>query len=200
MTPRTSTSTSSGTTAWPCRSVRSAISRHYRASEDKPRRDVVEHAQHQPEERAPVAASVAARSSSDAGVSSGSAHAGLGPEASLPLVSCICPTFNHPSHYHHLLERPSRPFCDKKGRTADRDPDPDQPRKATQRGGRLPSGLLPNVFLPHQPRPYSTVQPSPKRYANPYEVERRAHPAESPPPLRFAARRRSPPEYCIMRL
>ena len=64
--------------------------------EDKPRRDVVEHAQHQPEERATVAASVAARSSSDAGVSSRSARAGLGPEASLPLVSCICPTYNRP--------------------------------------------------------------------------------------------------------
>jgi hypothetical protein len=81
--------------------------------EDKPRRDVVEHAQHQPEERAPVAASVAlqrllqrlsARSSSDAGISSRSARAGLGPEASLPLVSCICPTYNRPPRYQHLLE------------------------------------------------------------------------------------------------
>jgi hypothetical protein len=49
-------------------------------------------------------ASVAARSSSDAGVSNRSAHAGLGPEASLPLVSCICPTYNRPPHYQHLLE------------------------------------------------------------------------------------------------
>jgi glycosyltransferase involved in cell wall biosynthesis len=49
-------------------------------------------------------ASVAARSSSDAGVSSRSARAGLGPEASLPLVSCICPTYNRPPHYQHLLE------------------------------------------------------------------------------------------------
>ena len=81
--------------------------------EDKPRREGVEHAQHQPEERAPVAASVAlqrplqrlsARSSSDAGISSRSAHAGLGPEASLPLVSCICPTYNRPPRYQHLLE------------------------------------------------------------------------------------------------
>ena len=31
-----------------------------------------------------------------AGVSSRSAHAGLGPEATLPLVSCICPTYNRP--------------------------------------------------------------------------------------------------------
>jgi hypothetical protein len=84
--------------------VRSAISRHYRASKDKPRRDVVEHAQHQPEERAPVAASVAARNSSDAGISSRSAHAGPGPEASLPSVSCICPTYNRPPHHQHLLE------------------------------------------------------------------------------------------------
>jgi hypothetical protein len=57
--------------------------------EDKPRRDVVEHAQHQPEERAPVAASVAARNSWDAGVFSRFAHASPGPEASVPSVSCI---------------------------------------------------------------------------------------------------------------
>ena len=49
-------------------------------------------------------ASVAARSSSDAGVSRRSARAGLGPEASLPLVSCICPTYNRPPRYQHLLE------------------------------------------------------------------------------------------------
>jgi hypothetical protein len=77
--------------------------------EDTPRREVVEQAQHQPEERAPFAASVAlqrpsARNSSDAGVSSWSARAGLGPEASLPLVSCICPTYNRPPHHQHLLE------------------------------------------------------------------------------------------------
>ena len=81
--------------------------------EDKPRREGVEHAQHQPEEPAPVAASVAlqrplqrlsARSSSDAGISSRSARAGLGPEASLPLVSCVCSTYNRPPHYQHLLE------------------------------------------------------------------------------------------------
>src|SRR5215217_6873557 len=87
--------------------------------EDKPRRDVVEHAQHQPEERAPVAASVAlqrplqrlsARSSSDAGISSRSARAGLGPEASLPLVSCICPTYNRSPRYQHLLEEAIESF------------------------------------------------------------------------------------------
>jgi glycosyltransferase involved in cell wall biosynthesis len=49
-------------------------------------------------------ASVAARSSSDAGVFSRSARTGLGPEASLPLVSCICPTYNRPPRYQHLLE------------------------------------------------------------------------------------------------
>jgi glycosyltransferase involved in cell wall biosynthesis len=49
-------------------------------------------------------ASVAAHSSSDAGVSSRSARAGLGPEQTLPLVSCICPTYNRPPHYQHLLE------------------------------------------------------------------------------------------------
>jgi glycosyltransferase involved in cell wall biosynthesis len=48
--------------------------------------------------------SVAARSSSDAGVSSRSRRAGPGPEASLPLVSCICPTYNRPPRYQHLLE------------------------------------------------------------------------------------------------
>ena len=47
---------------------------------------------------------MAARSSSDAGVLSRSARAGLGPEASLPLVSCICPTYNRPPRYQHLLE------------------------------------------------------------------------------------------------
>jgi Glycosyl transferase family 2 len=78
--------------------------------EDKPRRDVVGHAQHQPEERAPVAASVPARSSPDAGVSSESARAGLGPEASLPLVSCICPTSNRPPRYQHLLEEAIESF------------------------------------------------------------------------------------------
>ena len=50
------------------------------------------------------AASVAERSSPYAGVSSRSAPAGSGPEASLPLVSCICPTYNRPPHYQHLLE------------------------------------------------------------------------------------------------
>jgi glycosyltransferase involved in cell wall biosynthesis len=49
-------------------------------------------------------ASVAARSSSDAGAPSRSARAGLGPEATLPLVSCICPTYNRPPQYQHLLE------------------------------------------------------------------------------------------------
>src|SRR5215211_6583643 len=49
-------------------------------------------------------ASVAARSSSDAGVFSRSARAGVRPEASLPLVSCICPTYNRPPRYQHLLE------------------------------------------------------------------------------------------------
>jgi glycosyltransferase involved in cell wall biosynthesis len=49
-------------------------------------------------------ASMAARSSSDAGVFRRSASAGLGPEASLPLVSCICPTYNRPPRYQHLLE------------------------------------------------------------------------------------------------
>ena len=49
-------------------------------------------------------ASVAAHGSSDAGVSSRSARVGLGPEASLPLVSCICPTYNRPPRYQHLLE------------------------------------------------------------------------------------------------
>jgi glycosyltransferase involved in cell wall biosynthesis len=49
-------------------------------------------------------ASVAARSSSDAGISSKSARARLEPEASLPLVSCICPTYNRPPRYQHLLE------------------------------------------------------------------------------------------------
>src|SRR5215204_231547 len=87
--------------------------------EDKPRREGVEHAQHQPEERAPVAASVAlqrplqrlsARSSSDAGISSRSTRAGLGPEASLPLVSCICPTYNRPPRYQHLLEEAIESF------------------------------------------------------------------------------------------
>jgi hypothetical protein len=81
--------------------------------EDKPRRDVVEQAQHQPEERAPLAASVAVRISSDAGVSSRSARAGLGPEVSLPLVSCICPTYNRPPHYQHLLEEAIASFCDR---------------------------------------------------------------------------------------
>jgi glycosyltransferase involved in cell wall biosynthesis len=49
-------------------------------------------------------ASVAARSTSDAGVLSRSRRAGPGPEASLPLVSCICPTYNRPPRYQHLLE------------------------------------------------------------------------------------------------
>ncbi len=49
-------------------------------------------------------ASVAARSGSDAGVFSRSARAGPGPEAGLPLVSCICPTYNRPPRYQHLLE------------------------------------------------------------------------------------------------
>jgi glycosyltransferase involved in cell wall biosynthesis len=49
-------------------------------------------------------ASVPARSSSDVGVSSRSARAGLEPKASLPLVSCICPTYNRPPRYQHLLE------------------------------------------------------------------------------------------------
>jgi hypothetical protein len=60
--------------------------------EDMPRRNVVEHAQHLPEELAPVAASVAARNSSDAGVSSGSARVGLGPASrgrALPPVSSL---------------------------------------------------------------------------------------------------------------
>jgi glycosyltransferase involved in cell wall biosynthesis len=56
------------------------------------------------EAKAEPTASVAAHSSSDAGVSSRSARAGLGPEASLPLVSCICPTYNRPPRYQHLLE------------------------------------------------------------------------------------------------
>jgi glycosyltransferase involved in cell wall biosynthesis len=51
-----------------------------------------------------------ARSSSDAGVSSRSARAGLGPEASLPLVSCICPTYNRPPRYQHLLEEAIESF------------------------------------------------------------------------------------------
>ena len=55
-------------------------------------------------------ASVAAHSSSDAGVSSRSARAGLGPEASLPLVSCICPTYNRPPRYQHLLEEAIESF------------------------------------------------------------------------------------------
>jgi glycosyltransferase involved in cell wall biosynthesis len=80
------------------------------AVEDKPRRELVEHAQHQPEERAPVAASATARSSPDAGVSSRSAHAGLGPEATVPLVSCICPTYNRPPHHQHLLEEAIESF------------------------------------------------------------------------------------------
>src|SRR5215213_2607663 len=48
-------------------------------------------------------ASVVAHSSSDAGVFSRSAREGLGPEASVPLVSCICPTYNRPPHYQYLL-------------------------------------------------------------------------------------------------
>jgi glycosyltransferase involved in cell wall biosynthesis len=72
--------------------------------EEKPRRDVVEHTQQQPDEEAPVAASVATRNSSDAGVTSRSAHTGVTPKATLPLVSCICPTYNRPPHYQHLLE------------------------------------------------------------------------------------------------
>jgi len=55
-------------------------------------------------------ASVTARSSSDASVSSRSARAGLGPEASLPLVSCICPTYNRPPQYQHLLEEAIESF------------------------------------------------------------------------------------------
>jgi len=38
------------------------------------------------------------------GVSSRSAHASLGPEATLPLVNCVCPTYNRPPHYQRLLE------------------------------------------------------------------------------------------------
>jgi glycosyltransferase involved in cell wall biosynthesis/Sec-independent protein translocase protein TatA len=73
-------------------------------AEDEPGREDVEHARHQPEERAPVVVSVAARSGSDARASSRPAHAGPGPEATLPLVSCICPTYNRPPHHQHLLE------------------------------------------------------------------------------------------------
>jgi glycosyltransferase involved in cell wall biosynthesis len=47
---------------------------------------------------------VAAHSSSDVGVSSRSAHAGFGPEPTLPLVSCVCLTHNRPPHYQYLLE------------------------------------------------------------------------------------------------
>ena len=49
-------------------------------------------------------ASVAAPSSPDAGVLSRSARAGAGPEARVPLVSCICPTYNRPPRHQHLLE------------------------------------------------------------------------------------------------
>lgn len=49
-------------------------------------------------------ASVAACGSSDAGVLSTSARAGLVPEARVPLASCICPTYNRPPRYQHLLE------------------------------------------------------------------------------------------------
>jgi glycosyltransferase involved in cell wall biosynthesis/Sec-independent protein translocase protein TatA len=70
----------------------------------------VDHAQHQSEEPAPVAASVAARGSSDAGASSKFARAGLGPEPTLPLISCVCPTYNRPPHYQHLLEEAIESF------------------------------------------------------------------------------------------
>jgi glycosyltransferase involved in cell wall biosynthesis/Sec-independent protein translocase protein TatA len=70
----------------------------------------VDHAQHQPEEPAPVAASVASRGSSDAGISSRSARAGLGPEPTLPLVSCVCPTYNRPPDHQHLLEEAIESF------------------------------------------------------------------------------------------
>jgi glycosyltransferase involved in cell wall biosynthesis len=53
-------------------------------------------------------APVAAPSSPDAGVLSrptrAGPRAGAGPEASPPLVSCICPTYNRPPQYQHLLE------------------------------------------------------------------------------------------------
>lgn len=55
-------------------------------------------------ERSEPTASVAARISPDAGVSSGSVRAGPGPEARVPLVSCICPTYNRPPRHQHLLE------------------------------------------------------------------------------------------------
>jgi glycosyltransferase involved in cell wall biosynthesis len=53
---------------------------------------------------------VAVHSSSDTGVSSRSALAGLEPEQTLPLVSCVCPTYNRPPHYHHLLEEAIESF------------------------------------------------------------------------------------------
>jgi Sec-independent protein translocase protein TatA len=70
----------------------------------------VNHTQHQPEQRAPVAAWVASRGSSDASVSSKSVRAGLGPEPTLPLVSCVCPTYNRPPNYQHLLEEAIESF------------------------------------------------------------------------------------------
>jgi cellulose synthase/poly-beta-1,6-N-acetylglucosamine synthase-like glycosyltransferase len=53
---------------------------------------------------------VAACSSSDVGVSSRSAHAGFGPEPTLALVSCVCPTHNRPPHYQYLLEEAVESF------------------------------------------------------------------------------------------
>jgi glycosyltransferase involved in cell wall biosynthesis len=57
-----------------------------------------------PVERSEPTAPVAARISPDAGVLSKTARASPGPEERMPLVSCICPTYNRSPRYQHLLE------------------------------------------------------------------------------------------------
>jgi hypothetical protein len=46
------------------------------------------------------------------------AHAGLGPEATLPSVSCTCPTHNTPPHHQHLLDEAIASFIGNKQNAA----------------------------------------------------------------------------------